>query len=116
MDGTGAFTSSQMVGGKTAAPAAGASLATITTPQKGAYRLEAWYGLSGTLAAVDATNVEVRAGTTVLASLAGAGAGTYGPFTYYRSLDGATTVTMNATATSTASSVYHATLIITKLD
>lgn len=107
---------SRLVGGKTSAPGAGASLATITTPPQGYYRLEAWYGLSGTLAAVDASNVEVRVGTTVLASLAGNAAGTFGPFTYYRFLDGNTTVTMNATAASTAGSVYHATLIITKLD
>ena len=121
-DGTGPYNNSVLVGGKTAAPAAGASLATITTPGAGYYRIEAWFGLSGTLAAVDATNAEVRAGNTVLASLANSGVisasgnAAAGPFTYYRRLDGATTLTINATATSTASSVYHATLIATKLD
>lgn len=115
-DGSGPKNDSRLVGGKTSAPGAGASLGTITTPPAGFYRIEVWWGLSGTLAAVDASNAEVRAGSTVLASLAGAGAGTYGPFTYHRYLDGNTTITINATAASTAGSVYHATLIATKLD
>lgn len=121
-DGYGPRNNSLLVGGKTAAPGAGASLATLTTPPAGFYRIEAHFGLSGTLAAVDATNAEVRVGSTVLASLANSGAVTAsgnpvaGPFTYFRYLDGATTLTINATSASTASSVYHATLIATKLD
>jgi hypothetical protein len=121
-DGHGPRNNSRLVGGKTAAPGLGASLATLTTPPAGYYRIECWFGLSGTLAAVDASNAELRAGTTVLASLANSGAvsasgnAVAGPFTVFRQLDGSTTLTINATAASTASSVYHATLIATKLD
>jgi hypothetical protein len=116
-DGFGPRSDSRLTGGKTSAPGAGASLATLTTPPAGFYRVEAWFGLSGTLAAVDATNAELRAGTTVLASLVNTGGtNAAGPFTYFRSLDGSTTLTINATAGATAGSVYHATLIATKLD
>lgn len=121
-DGYSARNDSKMAGGKTAAPGVGAALATITTPAAGYYRLEAWFGLSGTLAAVDATNAELRAGSTVLVSLANSGVvsasgnAVAGPFTCYRALDGTTSVTVNATAASTAGSVYHVTLIATKLD
>lgn len=109
-------------GAKTAAPGVGAALATLTTPPAGYYRIEIWTGLSGTLAAVDASNFELRYGATVVAVLANSGAITAsgnadaGPFTLHKALDGATTVTVNATAASTASSVYHCTLIATKLD
>ena len=121
-DGYGPRNSSLMAGGKTAAPGVGAALATLTTPALGYYRIECWFGLSGTLAAVDASNAELRAGSTVLGVLANSGAVTAsgnaaaGPFTVHRALDGATNLTMNATAASTASSVYHATMIATKLD
>lgn len=110
------------VGAKTAAPGLGASLSTLTTPPAGYYRIEVWTGLSGTLAAVDASNFELRYGNSVIAVLANSAATTAsgnsdaGPFTFHKTLDGATTVTVNATAAATASSVYHCTLIATKLD
>ena len=110
-------------GGKTAAPAINAALATITTPPSGYYQVEIWAGLSGTVAAVDASNFELRKGSTVISVLAVSGNGTgasasntaSGPFTFYLNLDGATTITVNATAASTASSVYHCTMIATRL-
>lgn len=110
-------------GAKTAAPAANAALATLTTPQAGLYRVDVFAGLSGTLAAVDASNFELRKGSTVLAVLAVAGNGTgatasntsIGAFTFQVDLDGATSLTVNATASATASSVYHCTMIATKL-
>lgn len=109
-------------GAKTAAPGAGGVLASITTPPAGYYMVEVYAGLSGTLAAVDASNFELRKGSTVQAVLAVAGNGTgasasntaTGPFTFYLNLDGATTISVNATAASTASSVYHCTMIATK--
>ncbi len=109
-------------GAKTAAPAANAALATITTPAAGYYRVEVWCGLSGTLAAVDCSNFELRKGSTVLAVLAVSGNGTgatasntaTGPYRFFLNLDGATTITVNATAASTASSVYHCTMIATR--
>jgi hypothetical protein len=111
-------------GGKTSAPGVGASLATITTPPAGYYEVEVWAGLSGTVAAVDATNFELRKGNTVLVGLAVSGNGTgatasntsVGPFRFRLNLDGNTTITVNATAASTASSVYHCTMIATKLN
>jgi hypothetical protein len=109
-------------GGKTSAPGAGAALATLTTPDAGYYQVDVWAGLSGTVAAVDATNFEFRKGSTVLCKLAVSGNGTgasasntsTGPYTFFVSLDGSTTITVNATAASTASSVYHCTMIATK--
>ncbi len=109
-------------GAKTAAPAANAALASLTTPGAGYYQVDIWAGLSGTLAAVDASNFEFRKGSTVVSVLAVAGNGTgatasntaNGPFTFFMNLDGATTISVNATATSTASSVYHVSMIATK--
>lgn len=111
-------------GGKTNAPGAGASVATLTTPPAGFYQVQIWAGLSGTVAAVDATNFEFRKGNTVIVALAVSGNGTgasasntaTGPFTFLVGLDGATTITVNATAASTPSSVYHCTMIATKLN
>lgn len=111
-------------GSKTANPGVGASVATITTPPAGYYQVQIWAGLSGTVAAVDATNFEFRKGSSVLTVLAVSGNGTgastsnsaSGPFTFFVNLDGATTLTVNATAAATASSVYHCTMIATKLN
>lgn len=111
-------------GNKTAAPAAGAALATLTTPPAGYYQIEIWCGLSGTVATVDASNFQYQKGSTVIAVLAISGNGTgastsnsaTGPYRFFVNLDGNTTVTVNATATSTASSVYHCTMIATKLN
>lgn len=111
-------------GAKTAAPAAGAALATITTPPAGYYQVDIWAGLSGTVAAVDASNFQLQKNSTVVAVLAVSGNGTgasasntaNGPYQFFVNLDGATTLTVNATATSTASSVYHCTMVATKLN
>ena len=111
-------------GAKTAAPAAGAALATLTTPEAGYYEVEIYAGLSGTLAAVDASNFEFRKGATVVTVLAVAGNGTgatasntsIGPFRFRVTLGGSTTISVNATATATASSVYHCTMVATKLN
>lgn len=109
-------------GGKTSAPGAGAALATLSTPRAGYYQVDVWAGLSGTVAAIDATNFEFRKGSTAVCSLAVSGNGTgasasntaSGPYTFFVDLDGATTISVNATAASTASSVYHCTMIATK--
>lgn len=111
-------------GAKTAAPGLGAALASITTPPAGYYQVDIWAGLSGTVAAVDASNFEYRKGSTVIAVLAVSGNGTgasasntaNGPFTFFTNLDGVTTISVNATAASTASSVYHCTMIATKVN
>lgn len=110
-------------GNKTAAPAAAAALATLTTPPAGYYQVEIWCGLSGTVATVDASNFQFQKGATVIAVLAISGNGTgastsnsaTGPYRFFVNLDGNTTVTVNATATSTASSVYHCTMIATRM-
>lgn len=110
-------------GAKTANPAINGVLATVGTPVAGFYQVQVWAGLSGTLAAVDASNFELRKGATVVAVLAVAGNGTgaaasntaTGPYTFFLNLDGATTLTVNATAAATASSVYHCTMIATRL-
>jgi hypothetical protein len=110
-------------GSKTSQPGVGASLATITTPPAGYYQVEIWCGLSGTLAGVDATNFEFRKGATVIAPLAYTGNGTgasvsnsaSGPYRFFVALDGNTTITVNATAASTAGSVYHCTMIATRV-
>lgn len=111
-------------GNKTNAPGVGAALATITTPPAGYYQVDIWAGLTGTVAAVDASNFEFRKGNTVVCPLAYTGNGTgasvsnsaSGPYKLFVSLDGNTTITVNATAASTASSVYHCTMIATKLN
>lgn len=111
-------------GAKTSAPGLGAALASLTTPPAGYYQVDIWAGLSGTVAAVDATNFEFRKGSIVVAPLAVSGNGTgagasntaNGPFTLFVSLNGSTSISVNATAASTASSVYHCTMIATKLD
>lgn len=110
-------------GAKTAAPGVGGALATITTPPAGYYQVEIWCGLSGTVATVDASNFEFRKGSNVQAVLAVSGNGTgastsnstTGPYRFLVNLDGVTSLTVNATAASTASSVYHCTMIATKL-
>lgn len=110
-------------GAKTTSPGLGAALATLTTPTAGLYQVDVWAGLSGTLAAVDASNFELRKGATVVSVLAVSGNGTgaaasntaNGPFQFFINLDGATSLTVNATAAGTASSVYHVTLVATRL-
>lgn len=108
-------------GGKTSAPAANAALATLATPAAGYYQVDIYTGLSGTLAAVDASNFEFRKGSTPVAVLATSGSGasgvngSVGPFTFFVNLNGATSITVNATAASTAGSVYHCTMIATLL-
>jgi hypothetical protein len=85
--------------------------------------VEVWAGLSGTVAAVDATNFEFRKGSAVLTPLAVSGNGTgasasntaTGPFRFFVTLDGVTSISVNATAGSTASSVYHCTMIATRV-
>jgi len=110
-------------GAKTSAPGINAALATLTTPDAGLYQVEIWCGLSGTVATVDASNFEFRKGSAVKAVLAVSGNGTgastsnsaTGPYRFFVNLDGATSISVNATAASTASSVYHCTMIATRV-
>lgn len=111
-------------GAKTAAPGVGGALASLTTPPAGYYQVDIWCGLSGTVATVDASNFEFRKGaaTPVVLAVAGNGTGATasntatGPYKLFVNLDGLTTISVNATAASTASSVYHCTMIATKLN
>lgn len=110
-------------GGTAAAPGAGGVVVTVAAPPTGYYRVEVWTGLAGTLAAADLTNMELRAGATVISRLANTAAlnttnanPALGPYTFYRNLNGATALTVNATAASTASSVYSAQIVATKVD
>lgn len=111
-------------GSKAAAPGLGVAVATLTPSDPGYYQVDVYAGLSGTLAAVDASNFEFRKGSTVICVLAVAGNGTgatasntsIGPFTFFVNLNGSTSISVNATAAATASSVYHCTMIATKLN
>jgi len=103
-----------------AAPAADAAVATLTTPAAGTYELTGTLSIAGTtVATADSNNMSLRtsAPATLLTAIpigvestAGApGSATFGPVIV--TLDGATSVTINAIANATASSIYCAQLI-----
>jgi len=102
-----------------AAPTAGTAVATLTTPAAGIYEISGTLALSGTTAvATDSHNFALKKGaTTLLANIpfglisttGAAGSVPFGPVIV--SLDGATSVTVNAVVSATASSVYAAQLI-----
>jgi hypothetical protein len=87
-------------------PGAGATLATIVAGSlsAGIWRVKAYVGQTGTLAATDAANVQLKMGAAVVSALPvpGTVAGLYGPFTFEVTLDGATALTLVAVVANVA--------------
>lgn len=97
---------------KVAAPGAGAAIATITTPAAGTYAVRVTVALAGTVViAADAANFQLQGGATVLGTIGNPGAvGSYGPFEFDVTMDGATNLTVNAIGAATAGTEYSATI------
>lgn len=97
----------------TAAPAAGAALATIAAPPAGFYAIDAtvYFSVVGTK-----NNAEIRFGATVLVNLQLPAVVNQIPLIhrFYRNLDGATAITLNATAAD-AAGTYEAMLTATRV-
>ena len=101
------------------APTAGTAVATLTTPAAGTYEIYGTLSISGvTVAAADSNNFNLKkGGTTLLTNIPIAvnsttgtpGSSKFGPLIV--TLDGATSVTVNAVANATGSSIYAAQLI-----
>lgn len=102
-----------------AAPTAGTAVATLTTPAAGTYEITGTIAISGTtVVAADSHNFNLKKGATTLLTnipypLTGTtGSTTVAPFgPVIITLDGATSVTVNAVGNATASSVYAAQLV-----
>lgn len=101
------------------APTAGTAVATLTTPAAGTYEITGTLSISGTtVAAADSNNFNLKkGGTTLLTNIPIAvnsttgtpGAIPFGPVII--TLDGSTSVTVNAVGNATGSSIYAAQLI-----
>lgn len=107
-----------------AAPVAGTAVASIAAASlpAGVYDVECWVAATGTVAAATETdNFEFREGATVVASLpviitsTTASTAYAGPYKFRRQVDGSVTLSVNATANATASSVYRALITATKV-
>src|SRR6476620_6889385 len=109
-------------GGSVAAPTAGTAIATIASGSlpAGLYDLDITIGMSGTLAAADVSNMELRVGaTTVLSKMAYTSTATSNPvakFFFQCAPDGTQAITINATGAATASSLYSATIVATQVN
>lgn len=110
--------------GTAAAPAADAAVATIASGSlpAGTYDFDVVVAVTGTVAAAtDTDNMNFREGATVVGRLPIIITSTtpstiyFGPYRFRRTLDGSTAVTVNAVANSTASSVYRANIIATRV-
>lgn len=100
--------------GALTAPTAGMAVATVTIPTAGLWEVTAFYFLSGTVAAGDANNLQLKQNTTVrLTPLPlPAVANTLPPqLTVVLNCAAADTVTLNAIANGTASAVYNTVLV-----
>jgi hypothetical protein len=101
------------------APTAGTAVATLTTPAAGTYEISGTVSISGTtVATAESNNFNLKKGGTTLLtnipiavnSTTGApGAYPFGPVVI--TLDGSTSVTVNAVGNATGSSIYAAQLI-----
>lgn len=102
-----------------AAPSAGTAIATLTTPAAGTYEVFGTLSVSGTtVAAAESNNFNLKQGATTLLTnipiavnaLTGTpGAVPFGPVVV--TLDGSTSVTVNAVGNATVSSIYAAQLV-----
>ena len=110
-------------GATAAAPGAGGNVATITPSAAGIYEVTGTVSVSGTtVATVESNNFNLKAGSTTLLTniphavngTSGApGSSAFGPVKVQ--LDGATAVTVNAVGASTASSIYAASIVCTRV-
>jgi hypothetical protein len=101
------------------APTAGTAVATLTTPAAGTYEVYGTLSISGTtVATADSNNFNLKKGATTLltnipiavnSTTGTPGAIPFGPVIVV--LDGSTSVTVNAVANATGSSIYAAQLI-----
>lgn len=101
-------------GGKVTAPTLGQAIATLAAPPAGTYEVQvnAWVSAS---AAADASNVELRrAGSALYTPLIVATQSS--PRTYRITLNGAQNLTVNAIAAGTASVVYTAEIVATRVE
>lgn len=109
-------------GGNVSAPTAGAAIATITSGNlpAGLYELNITIGMSGTLAAADVSNMELRVGgVVVLPKLTYTSIATSNPvakFSFQCAPDGTQAISINATGAATASSVYSANIVATQVN
>lgn len=105
--------------GTATAPGANAAIATIAAPPAGYYKISAEVSMdAGAPAAGDRDNMELRAGVTVLKKIIinPVVSPAIGFITeFYRTLDGSTALTINATGAGTASVVYRASLTATRI-
>lgn len=105
----------------TAGPTAGTAIASITPPV-GLHDIECWVGISGTSAvATDSNNVQVKFGSALLIDLlpySSTTAGTTnsaGPWRVRVQCDGVTAITANVIANATATAIYAASLVATRV-
>lgn len=103
-------------GAAAAAPTAGVAVATIAAPPAGIYRLSVIVQNTGTAetTAAGLTNMGLYAGATLKAALPTTGSPVRQEFERV-TLDGATAVTVKATAAAAAGSMYVASIIATRL-
>lgn len=108
-------------GAKATGPTAGTAVATIT-PSEGLYDIECWLSISGTsVVAVESNNLQLKFGSAVLVDLlpyASSTSGTtngVGPYKVRVMCDGVNAVTANAIASATATAVYAASLVATRI-
>lgn len=100
--------------GSPTAPTAGTAIAAVTIPAPGLYEVTVSYFLSGTVAAGDANNVQLRQNATVrltplpLPAVANAFPP---PVVVVLNCAASDTVSVNAVAGGTASAVYNATVV-----
>lgn len=101
------------------APTAGTAVATLTTPAAGTYEISGTVSIAGTtVGATDSNNFNLKKGATTLlaaipigvqATTGSPGSASFGPVIVV--LDGSTSVTCNAIASATGSSIYAAQII-----
>lgn len=98
-----------LAGGKVTAPGVGGAICTLAAPPAGKYLI----GFRLDLSATDAGNGELRAGATPLMP----GLGGFGSAWCWivRTLDGATALSINATAIGTGGVIYGASISATRL-
>jgi hypothetical protein len=87
--------------------------ATITTPPQGTYLVRAnCFYVAGTPAAADDNNIQIREGSTLIARVAMPRAiNVMGVAQAYVTVDGATSITLNAIGAATAGVVYSGVII-----
>jgi hypothetical protein len=100
--------------GSTTAPTAGAAITTVAIPATGLWEITASYYLSGTVAAGDANNLQLKQNATARLGplLAPAVANAFPqPVVTVLSCAAGDTVTVNAVAAGSASCAYNATIV-----